>query len=863
VLVLFALVLVVLLLVSALAIDYGGWLVAKRNYQNVSDSASLAGAQQLTRPGSSAKQGLAKEAAWASVAAALGLSGVDPVARAAAPSNLVYSENGYNIWIASPPSDANVACSGANCLYSGKVYPGRVSSGGVVFVRIDHEANTYMSRIAGIGRNVSAWSTAGRFPRDFAVIAMCDPFDISSRCLANDANIKLDGTGTNLVVETGDVGTNRWVKTGGNNSTLALGPDSNAYMAMYDTCWGFESTQCQLNTVSGGVLGNPVRHAVPLGAPVQPLGYIAPTISGTTAPNQCLGTGTVQYASTQVIERHDPAADMQLAANVRPQPAQPIITAAVKVGGTVLYAGSGISGLRVDLMQGGTSQKNTTTGAGGAWSINGVQNGVYDVRVSDTSGNDVYNTFTLTGQSFNADTTAPTITVQKNALVTGTVTSASGGAPISGASVTITSLGVPYTVTTNGSGVYSRRVPSFGNTVSYSIAVTASGYVSGSDSVPAPTALETTYTVNFSLTVAPGSVTGTITDQTTGLPVPNATVTLSTGESAVTNAAGVYNIAGTAQGTKTVTLSTIVGYAYSTPTSPLSLNVTGAMTQNFTLWPRGCRDNGGDRGEYSCGFSTASCGTVTNAAATNVSCSKFDQSNAIRPGTYTSISISGCAWLDPRGGQTGLASGQSAGIYHIKGTLSIDNNSYLFGDGVTLVLDSGADIDIKNGGGFVLNFGTLHTTPGDPSSACAFVSAKKFNDGNVPCFRTQTGTATADYAYGAWTSDGRSLWSGSGTSVGYDSSGVAAGELGITFWGNGTSDDRFKLATNGLGFQFNGVLYAPDDKVQLGGGNINQSAAGQIVGWTIEYHGGTTITQNWYANPTDGEPFLIEPVLGE
>ena len=49
----------------------------------------------------------------------------------------------------------------------------------------------------------------------------------------------------------------------------------------------------------------------------------------------------------------------------------------------------------------------------------------------------------------------------------------------------------------------------------------------------------------------------------------------------------------------------------------------------------------------------------------------------------------------------------------------------------------------------------------------------------------------------------------------------------------------------------------------IGGGNVAQSAAGQIVGWTIEYHGGTQIKQNWYATPTEGEPFLIEPVLGE
>src|SRR5262245_5981244 len=50
VLVLFALLLVVLLMISALAIDYGAWLTARRNYQNLADAASLAGAQLLTRP---------------------------------------------------------------------------------------------------------------------------------------------------------------------------------------------------------------------------------------------------------------------------------------------------------------------------------------------------------------------------------------------------------------------------------------------------------------------------------------------------------------------------------------------------------------------------------------------------------------------------------------------------------------------------------------------------------------------------------------------------------------------------------------------------------------------------------------------
>jgi Flp pilus assembly protein TadG len=887
VLVLFALVLVVLLLVSALAIDYGGWLVAKRNYQNVGDAASLAGAQQLTRPLTSTsgpKNLLAREAAWASLASALGFTGVDPAVRAAAPSNLAYQEDGYTVWVASPPSDANVPCAGGNplCINSGNVYVGHLSGPGVVFVRIDHEATTYMSRIAGIGRNVSAWATAGRFPANFAVIGLCDPFDVSAKCLANDANIKLDGSNTNLIIETGDLGSNRWVKSGGSNSGVALGPDSNAFMAMYDTCWGYSTNQCQIwsyDPVTGTIDMTLTRSAIPLGAPITDPGYLAPTINDDTTPNQCLGTGSVSLASTRVLEQGPvPGSDMQLAAVVRPKPPQVIVSAAVKVNGTVLYAGSGVSGLRIDLMQGGTSQKNTTTGGGGTWNINGVANGVYDVRVSDTSGNDVYNTFTLANQAFNSDTTVPDITVQKNALVTGTVTSSSGGAPISGATVTITSLGVNYTATTNGSGVYSRYIASYGNTVSYSLLASAPGYVNDTGSVSAPTALETTYTVNFSLTPAPASLTGTITDQTTGLPVPGVIVSLSSGESATTNASGVYDIPSTFQGTKTITLSgaSMTGYYSSTPNTPGTFNVSGSATQDFTLWPKGCNNDNSDRGDYDCGFSTADCGTVTNPDNGSVSCSKFDQSNAIRPGTYHDITIDGCAWLDPRGGVTGLETGtanQSAGIYHITGTIDIRNDSYLFGDGVTLVFDQedGGEsirIDVANGGGFVLNYGSLHNTINDPASGCNLGSVFSYDDialGYEPCFRTVDDSN--DYAYGAWTTKGQSAWSGSGTSVAYDDTVVDKGtEMGITFfmYGSGLgTHSRFAISTANMGYLFNGVLYAPGDDVELGGGKNGQTAAGQIVGWTIEYHGGTQIRQNWYGDPIDGPPFLIEPVLGE
>ncbi|HET8785644.1 MAG TPA: TadE/TadG family type IV pilus assembly protein, partial [Candidatus Limnocylindrales bacterium] len=200
VLVLFAMILVVLLMVSALAIDYGAWLVARRSYQNFSDAASLAGAQLLTRPltdtclrsdGTTvSKNECAREAAWASVKKALGLTTLDPEAQAAGPSfSTPYQENDYQIWVASPPSDAGAA------------FLGHVSGPGVVYVRIEHEQPSYFSRIAGISRTVTSWATAGRFPANFAVIGMCRPA-AGDHCLApgGDTNIKIDGNNAILAV---------------------------------------------------------------------------------------------------------------------------------------------------------------------------------------------------------------------------------------------------------------------------------------------------------------------------------------------------------------------------------------------------------------------------------------------------------------------------------------------------------------------------------------------------------------------------------------------------------------------------------------------------------------------------------------
>ena len=85
VLVLFALVLISLLLISALAVDYGGYLLARRSYQNIADQAALAGSYELTSPTGAdcpvavgtSKQQCARKAAWKSITDHLGIPSSD------------------------------------------------------------------------------------------------------------------------------------------------------------------------------------------------------------------------------------------------------------------------------------------------------------------------------------------------------------------------------------------------------------------------------------------------------------------------------------------------------------------------------------------------------------------------------------------------------------------------------------------------------------------------------------------------------------------------------------------------------------------------------------------------------------------
>src|SRR3954451_8659638 len=81
-------------------------------------------------------------------------------------------------------------------------------------------------------------------------------------------------------------------------------------MGTFDDCWNATGNQCNQYTYSGGVLDtSSARSATPLGAQIVDPGYAAPTISSTTTPNQCKGTGTVQLASILESTADGPAVD--------------------------------------------------------------------------------------------------------------------------------------------------------------------------------------------------------------------------------------------------------------------------------------------------------------------------------------------------------------------------------------------------------------------------------------------------------------------------------------------------------------------------------------------------------------------------
>lgn len=280
VLVIFALFLLVLFGAAALTIDYGTWLKARRDYQNVADPAALAGSVFLTRPTSATERTLARRAAWEEVNRQLGLglnggvlNGLDDTSTGVA-GQVVGS---YTIWVASPPSQAGTAYPGAQTS----------SSSRTVFVRVERDSPAFLSRTLGIGdRRISAWATAGVFPNRFAVITLRE----QGQAPNISDNITLAGTNSGLEVVNGDVGGNWNMKLNSSSQLWLRGAsdnDAEAYLIDYVSCGNSCWSIGQINSGPNGSPPNVTKTPLQLPGVIPDPNYPLPAAL-TPAPNNAV-----------------------------------------------------------------------------------------------------------------------------------------------------------------------------------------------------------------------------------------------------------------------------------------------------------------------------------------------------------------------------------------------------------------------------------------------------------------------------------------------------------------------------------------------------------------------------------------------
>jgi hypothetical protein len=227
---------------------------------------------------------------------------------------------------------------------------------------------------------------------------------------------------------------------------------------------------------------------------------------------------------------------------------------------------------------------------------------------------------------------------------------------------------------------------------------------------------------------------------------------------------------------------------------------------------------------------------ITKGTILGAGCSA--DSPRIGPGWYDDIDVSGCLILDPVHNyadpndadddgdfvETDVPQGQQAGIFYITGTLNVNNNSLVVGDGISLVLRETSNQPALqvNGDGAV-----------DVNTGVTGVNRKK------AAFKTD-----GNYSYTFNTT--LNVWEYTANNLDKSTTGVAVYAVKPDQTGNTTSDastDLIKVAA-GAALAWQGILYAPRDNIVLSG-QPSHDDIGQFICWTVKIAGGTTINQTY------------------
>lgn len=293
-------------------------------------------------------------------------------------------------------------------------------------------------------------------------------------------------------------------------------------------------------TISGGVIA-------------QNLSYSGASFNTSWIPigNYTVTCASPSYVTQQLSITLTAGATATAACSLTPTPGT--------IQGTITNASTGaaISGATVSYSGG-----SATTNSSGQYSLTGVQAGTYTVKASASGFLPNTGSVAVTA----GGTVALSFPIATAGILSGTVQNSSGTA-LSSAAVSIAGGVIAQNLSYSGSSFNTSWIP-VGN---YTVTCSSSGYVTQQSSVTL--AAGATVTVACSLKPQTGTISGQITNASTGTGISGATVSFS-GGSTTTNSSGSYGFTGVQPGTYTLT-ATSSGFLTNTGSASVS---SGAVT---------------------------------------------------------------------------------------------------------------------------------------------------------------------------------------------------------------------------------------------------------------------------------------------
>jgi len=280
---------------------------------------------------------------------------------------------------------------------------------------------------------------------------------------------------------------------------------------------------------------------------------------------------TYQTATTGAIVLADETTTVNFSLESSPGTLSGIVTSAM--------GGSPIVGALVQVLFDDIVLDTALTDSSGNYTITGLAPGSYTVTAAAAT----FEEATVGAIIASGETTTANFSLETSpGSISGTVISAVGSTPISGALIEVTlNNAVIFSTLTDSSGDYEISGVAPG---SYIVNAHATNYQTGTTG--AIVVSNTTTTVDFSLVSNPGTIAGTVTSAVSGLPISGALVEVNLASivvgSAVTDNSGNYSVPGIASGAYIVDAYAANYQAGTTGAIVLSGQTT---TTNFSLQP--------------------------------------------------------------------------------------------------------------------------------------------------------------------------------------------------------------------------------------------------------------------------------------